>query len=170
MRRIPYLLLALSLTLAGQPSPKRKAFMKGPMGPPPEVIERFSRLSPDERKEALGKLPAERREAIERRLERWNNMTPEERNRMAGSYARFQAMTPERQREVRQLFRRFNETFTGERRQEAQSLIRKLRKADPEERKALLNDRRFNDEERKVLEQMANERPPRPEGPPPPRP
>lgn len=166
MRRLPFLLLAVSLTLAGQPSPKRKAFMKGPMGPPPEVIERFSRLSPDERREALGKLPVERREAIERRLERWNSMTPEERNRMAGSYARFQAMTPERQREVRQLFRRFNETFTGERRQEAHQMIRKLRKADdPEERKALLNDRRFTDEERKILEQMANERPPMPPRP-----
>ena len=160
MRRIPFLLLAFSLTLAGQPSPKRKAFMKGPMGPPPEIIERFSRLSPDERKEALGKLPPERREAIERRLERWNSMSPEERTRMAGSYARFQEMTPERQREVRQLFRRFNETFTGERRQEAHAFIRKLRKADPDERKSLLSDRHFTDEERKILEQMANERPP----------
>lgn len=166
MRRLPFLAMALALTVAGQPLPKRKAFMKGPLGPPPEIIERFSRLSPDERKEALGKLPPERREAIERRLERWNSMSPEERSRMAGSYARFQEMTPERQQEVRQLFRRFNETFTGGRRQEAHSLIRKLRRADPEERKSLLNDRRFTDEERKVLEQMANEQPPRPMRPP----
>lgn len=162
MRRFPLIALALSLTAAAQPMPKRKAFLKGPLGPRPEVVERFSRLSPDERKEALGRLPAARREAIERRLERWNNMTPEERSRVADSYARFQEMTPERQQEVRRLFRRFNETFTGERRQEAHALIRKLRKADPEERKSLLNDRRFNDEERKVLEQMANERPARP--------
>ena len=72
-------------------------------------------------------------------------------------------MTPEKQQEVRQLFRRFSETFPPEKRPEAQAAIRRLRKADPEERKTILNNRRFtsnySDEERKLLEQMATEIP-----------
>ena len=100
---------------------------------------------------------------MERRLERWNQTPPDQRRRLAGSYAQFQEMTPEKQQEVRRLFRRFGETFPPEKRPEAQAAIRRLRKADPEERKTLLNSRRFvrdfSDDERKLLEQKATEIP-----------
>jgi formate dehydrogenase maturation protein FdhE len=158
----------LSCTASADPQPalKRKGpgFMKkGPIGPPPDVVERFSQLSPTERQEALSKLPPARREMMERRLERWNQTPVEQRRRLAGSYAQFQEMSPEKQHEVRRLFRRFGETFPPEKRPEAQAAIRRLRKADPEERKTLLNSRRFvrdfSDDERKLLEQMATEIP-----------
>ena len=158
--------LCLSVSADPQPGPKRKGtgFMKkGSGGPPPDVVERFSHLTPAERQEALSKLPPERREMMERRLERWNKTPMEQRRRLAGSYAQFAGMPPEKQQEVRQLFRRFSETFPPERRMEAQAAIRRLRKADAGERKAMLNNRRFVDsfseEERKLLEQMATEIP-----------
>ena len=158
--------LSCSASADPQPALKRKGpgFMKkGPGGPPPDVVERFSQLSPAERQEALSKLPPERREMMERRLERWNNTPPDQRKRLAGSYAQFQEMSPEKQQEVRRLFRRFSETFPPDRRPEAQAAIRRLRKAAPEARKLLLNNRRFtsnySEEERKLLEQMAMEIP-----------
>lgn len=165
----------LSMTAAADPQPALKGkgpgfmkkgpgFMKkGPGGPPPDLVERFSQLSPSERQDALSKLPPERREMMERRLENWANTPPDQRRRLAGSYARFQEMSPEKQQEVRGLFRRFSETFPPERRPEAQAAIRRLRNADPEERKNILNNRRFgssfSDEEKKLLEQMATEIP-----------
>ncbi|MFN0100593.1 MAG: DUF3106 domain-containing protein [Bryobacteraceae bacterium] len=160
----------LSCTAAADPQPalKRKGggfVRKGPDGPPPDVVERFSRLSSAERREALGKLPPERRRMMERRLEQWANTPPDQRRRLEGSYARFQEMTPEKQQEVRQLFRRFSETFPPDRRPTAHNAIRRLRKADPEERKKFLESRRFQDsfseDERKLIEQMATDLPER---------
>ena len=169
MRLLSVMAILLSCAAWADPQPalKRKGpgFMKqkGPGGPPPDVVERFSQLSPTERQEALSKLPPARREMMERRLERWNQTPVEQRKRLAGSYAQFREMSPEKQQEVRQLFRRFSETFPPERRPEAQAAIRRLRKADPEERKTILNNRRFvtnySEEERKLLEQMAAEIP-----------
>ncbi len=173
MRLLP--LIAMGCLLAGaasadpQPALKRKGpgFLKKGPGPglPPDVLERFNRMTPSERREALGKLPPERRERMERRLKEWADTPPEERRRLEGSYARFQEMTPEKQQEVRQLFRRFGETFEPERRPQAQNAIRLLKREDAEGRKKLLESRRFQDrfseDERKLLEQMANELPDR---------
>jgi len=168
--------LALSLflastALADPQAPlkgKSSGFMKGRPGPggrPTGPVDRFNRLSPSERREVLEKLPPERREVMERRLERWRNTPPAERRRLEGSYARFQEMSPERQEEVRTLFRRFRETFPPDRAPAAHSAIRRLRRADAEERKNLLNNRRFQsdftEEERKIIEQMATELPER---------
>ena len=163
------LLLGLVL-LAGlaeaQPALKRKgpAYMKkGPGAVPPQALERFNRMTPSERREALDKLPPERRQRMERRLEQWANTPESERTRLRGSYQRFQEMPPEKQQEVRQLFRQFSETFDPGRRGRAHAAIRALRTADADQRKKLLESRRlqenFNDEERKLLERMAVELP-----------
>jgi len=167
MRLLSVFALGAFLSVAAFADPQPPLKGKGPgfmgkgraAGVSPDVIDRFSRLTPSERREALGKLPPERRKMMERRLDTWANTSPEQRRRLEGSYARFQEMTPEKQREVRQLFRRFSETFEPERRPRAQFAIRQLRKADTEERKRLLGSRpflnNFNEDERKLIEQMA---------------
>lgn len=167
MRVISVVALAAFLSVSAFADPQPALKRKGPgfVGPTPDLVERFSRLTPSERREALGKLPPERRLMMERRLENWVNTPPEERQRLQGSYARFQEMTPERQQEVRQLFRRFSETFEPERRPKAQHAVRVLKKADPEERKRFLGSRQFQnnftEDERKLIEQMANDLPDR---------
>ena len=172
MRALSVLALAVFLTgiVSADPQPalKRKGpgFMKkGPGGSAPDAVDRFSRLTPSERSEALAQLPPERRKMMERRLEEWANTPPEERRRLGGSYARFQEMTPEKQQEVRQLFRRFSETFEPDRRPKAQNAIRHLKRADTEERKRILGSRpfqnNFNEDERKLIEQMVNDLPDR---------
>lgn len=127
------------------------------------AFEKFLRLSPSDRRAAMKGLPPERRRNIERRMEQWQNMPPAQRRRIESRYARFQEMTPERQTEVRALFRRFSEVFPPDRRPAAQSAVRRLRNADEEQRKKLLESKRyqssFNDEERKLIEQMAADLP-----------
>jgi hypothetical protein len=102
---------------------------------------------------------------MERRLEEWANLPPEQRRRLAGSYARFQEMGPERQREVREAFRLFSETFPPARRMEAMRAVRLLKQADGEERVKLMESRRFqesfSEDERKLLERMASDLPDR---------
>src|SRR6187399_586448 len=120
----------LSVSVFADPPPGMKRKGPGFGGPAPDLVERFSRMT-----------PSERREMMERRLENWANTPPEERQRLQGSYARFQEMSPERQQEIRQLFRRFSETFEPERRPKAQHAARVLKKADPEERKRFLSSR-----------------------------
>ena len=165
MRALSIIAVAVFLSGSVSADPQPGLKRKGPGGFTPEVVERFSRLTPSERDEALGKLPPERRKMMERRLEAWANTSPEERRRLEGSYARFQEMTPEKQQEVRQLFRRFSETFEPERRHQAHKAIRLLRKADAEERKRILGSgplqKNFNEDERKLIEQMANDLPDR---------
>lgn len=173
MRRLS--LAAIPLVMAGivladpQEAPKRKgpAYMKkGPGGPPfRELVERFNKMSPTERSEALSKLPPERRRMMERRLEEWANSPPEVRRRLEASYARFRELSPEKQREVRELFRRFAETFTPERRLEAMRTVRRLKTADADGRKRITDSavysEQFSDEERRLIEKMAAELPDR---------
>lgn len=155
MRLLAIVLLGAALPLAGQPGRKG--------GPPAEAVERFAAMTPEERREALRRLPPRRREMMERRLEQWQRMSPEQRQRLGGAYARFQEMSPEKQEEVRQLFRRFSDTFAPARRQTAMMAIRRLRRAGPGERQEILASRRFHDlfteSERRLIEQMAIELP-----------
>ncbi|HEU0122296.1 MAG TPA: DUF3106 domain-containing protein [Bryobacteraceae bacterium] len=158
-----------SAAFADPPPPaKRKGpggFMKkgAPPSPPGGAADRFLQLSPAQQKEAIHQLPPERREVLERRLEQWRNTPAEERRRLEGSYAKFQEMPPEKQEEVRQLFRRVRESFSADRAAAAHAAIRRLRRAEPGERKKLLETGRFqkefNEEERKLLDQIAGELP-----------
>jgi hypothetical protein len=145
-----------------QPKAKLKVFGKGPAARA-ESLEQFRRLTPEERDAALRNLPPERRQMMERRLEQWENLTPEQKKRLEGSYARFRELPPERQQEVRQLYRRFSETFTPERRPAALLVIRRLRIADTEQRTRILESKRYrdtyNENERKLIEQMAADLP-----------
>jgi hypothetical protein len=164
------LFLIVALGVAAEPQSKPK--FKGPglgmrKGGPirPEAFDKFRNLSPEERKAALRNLPPERREMMERRLDQWERMSPEERQRLQGSYARFQEMPPEQQQNVRKLFRTFSETFTEDRRPQAHGMIRRLKKSTPEERKRIVESKRFrenfNEDERKLIEQMVDELPDR---------
>lgn len=167
---IPALAAFLATVALADPPPtgKRKGpggFMKKgqPASQSAGGAGRFLQLSPAQQKEAIHQLPPERREVMERRLEQWRNTPPDERRRLEGSYARFQEMSPEKQEEMRQLYRRVRESFPAHRAAAAHAAIRRLRRAEPEERKKLLETGRFqkefSEDERKLLDQIAGELP-----------
>jgi hypothetical protein len=91
--------------LAAQPPQRR------PLWPPPNptVLDRLERMSPEERRRALEKLPPERRQRIEERLRQYESLTPEERERLRRQFEQFRQMPPERQQALRELYQRFRE-------------------------------------------------------------
>jgi hypothetical protein len=91
--------------LAAQPAQRL------PLRPPRDltILDRLERMSPEERRRALEKLPPERRQRIEERLRQYESLTPEERERLRRQFERFRQMPPERQQALRELYQRFRE-------------------------------------------------------------
>jgi hypothetical protein len=122
--------------LGAQGNRKQLRQLKTPLGIPGRDLERFARMSPQERQEQLAKLPPERRLQFERRLERYQNLPPEQREQLQKRYEAFQSLPPPRQLAVR-----------GE--------LLNLRGMSPPERRARLNSpevrQYFSQEEQRLL-------------------
>src|SRR6266436_2710985 len=71
--------------------------LKQPLGIPGRDLERFSRMSPEERREQLAKLPPERRQQLEQRLERYQHLPPEQRDQLERRFEVFRSLPPPRQ-------------------------------------------------------------------------
>src|SRR5207244_9505780 len=107
--------MMLAAAAAGQPiriHPAQK------IAPPPMVvrpgpgmlaIERWSRMTPEQRRRALDRLPPERRQKIEEQLERYQNLTPEQRDQLRFRFQTFNQLPPEKRDAARMLFRQFNQ-------------------------------------------------------------
>jgi hypothetical protein len=154
-------LVAMLTTLAGgvlaQP---RKAAPRKPGQPPPHLaIERFNRMSPDERDQMLKRLPPERKAAVEQRLERFNKMSPEAKKRLREEFDQFQQLPPEKQETVRKTFRDFNQ-LPEERQPEVRRELQRLRRMTADERQSRLNSEEFRDkfnaEEQGMLETLSD--------------
>lgn len=124
----------------GAPSIARRAPERPqrPQGNPARELDRFARMSPQERQKQLSKLPPERRQQIETRLERYQNLSPQQRQQLQQRFEAFQKMPPERQDAVR------NE-------------IQNLRSLPPAQRKERLSSpdvqQNFSNDEQKLLRQ-----------------
>jgi hypothetical protein len=106
------------------------------------AVDRFNRMSPEERQKALAKLPPERRKRIEDRLNRYNSLTPDQRRELRFRYQAFNQLPPEKQNQARRLFRQFGELpqqRQGPLRQEFES----LRAMPDAERRARMNSDEF---------------------------
>ena len=109
------LLLAISGILWGQRPPRaggpgiggRRPSMAAPGDRSP--LERWNRMSPQQRERALRQLPPERRKSIEERLAKFNSMPKGERARLTQRYERFAELTPEKQELLRRQMREFRD-------------------------------------------------------------
>lgn len=77
---------------------------KNPAPPslPAPVVERFRKMTPEQREKALAKLPPDRRAVIEQRLNRIQQLPPLQRGELEARYQRFQNLPAERRLAVRQ--------------------------------------------------------------------
>jgi Protein of unknown function (DUF3106) len=97
--------IILAASLAAQPAGR---VAPGPrVGP--AIIERWSRMTPQQRDRALAKLPPERRRKIEEQLDRYQSLSPEQRDQLRFRAELFNRLPPERQDIARRLFRQFNQ-------------------------------------------------------------
>ncbi|MCU1275819.1 MAG: hypothetical protein JWO48_3250 [Bryobacterales bacterium] len=105
-------------------------------------VDRFNRMSPEQRQQALEKLPPERRKKIEDQLNQYNSLTPEQRRQLRSRYQAFNQFPPEKQNQARRLFRQFGElppARQGPIRQEFEN----LRTMPDAERRARMNSDEF---------------------------
>ena len=155
--RCAILSVTLVASLAAQ-KPKDRPAQKAPKGPAPNgaprlnkkggerlprtPVDRFNRMTPEERQRALEKLPPERRKKFEEQLKHYNSLTPAERREERFRYQAFNQFPPEKQNQARRLFRQF-----GDLPQERQGPIRQefehLRTLPEAERRARMNSDEF---------------------------
>jgi hypothetical protein len=131
-------------------------------GPPPAntaLIERLNRMTPEERQRALDKLPPERRQRLEKRLENFKALPPEVREKLREDYEEFQKLPVERQNAIRRSFRQLNE-LPDDRKPVVRRELNRLRRMTPEARSAAMEmeqfRNRFNESERQLLFDLTN--------------
>lgn len=144
-------------TAPGGKVPKAPKAPRAPNGPEPKAapLEEFSNMSAAERERALSKLPADKREKIQKQLETYDRLTPEQRARVQW----FQHLPPARQDEFRKAFQRF-QNEPADRQQAMRQELNRLRSLSDAERKSRLKSAdfkdAFNDKERKILSEMSD--------------
>jgi len=126
--------------------------------PPPFLMERLSRMSPEEREGMLKRLPPDRRALLEDRLREYDQLPQEAKDRLRREYNGFRQLPPEKQDEVRKMFRKFSELAPDRRRQLRRELMQ-LRDMPADKRGLVLNSERFrseySEEERDLLEHLS---------------
>ena len=144
--------IAFTLTAFGQKHPPAARKQGSP-------LERLNNMTPEERQRALAKLPPERRQRLEKALERYNRMDPAQRQALEKRYETFRNLPPERQEEARKVFRQF-QNLPAERKPELQREFVILRGMNSKERDRRLNSaeiqRNFQPHERKILDQFSD--------------
>ena len=147
------LITLLTIPLLAQP----------PGAPRANLIERLNRMSPAERSKVLNRMPPERRDILERRINNLNNINPEAREKLKKDYEHFQQLPPEKQTEVRQTLRQIAE-LPEDRRRQVRAAVNHLRQQTAEVQQRRIASRnfqdRFNEDERKLVKDALSMLPP----------
>jgi hypothetical protein len=129
---------------------------------PITTLDRWNRMTPDQRSRALAKLTPERRQQIQERLDRFNAMPKEEQDRMRRRYDRFSHLAPERQAIVKRQIQAFIK-LPDERRPAISREFEQLRRLPADERNARMNSEefrnRYSPREQQLLSDLSNAMP-----------
>jgi len=127
-------------------------------------IDEFMRMSPEEQREALDRLPPAERMRLQQRLQRFNQLPPRQQQTLRKLYDRLHQLPPDRQKAVRKSLNQFSQQAPGRRqamRQELRSMAgleledRRARMATPEFRE------KFSEKEQGIIRDMSDLFPPR---------
>ena len=165
--RLIIAILALVIPLAVIPPPaaiafqgvkaKARAVERRAPRPSRSILDRFQRLTPRQRQQALRQLSPERRKAFEQRLNRLNQLPPKQRQELRKEYQLFRQLSPERQDSFRRLYQRVNK-LPKDRRQLLTREFRSLRGLSPQRRLERLSSdefrSKFSPADRRLLEEM----------------
>jgi hypothetical protein len=125
--RLPFTIAAVVVSLAGSVSPvaaqakdnvvqqkqlrqqklkqlkaqQQKAQQQKMVPLPAPAVERFLQMSPEDRERALSQLAPERRQVVEKQLNRLQQLSPEQAQRLQEVYPAFQNLRPVRRQAVR---------------------------------------------------------------------
>jgi hypothetical protein len=132
------------------------------------VLDRISRMAPEDRQRLLSRLPADRRRRMEANLRRLESMPPERRDMIAQRLRQFEQMTPERQDRLRSLTREMSNLPQDRRSLLRQEFVRLQRMSDEDRLDYVESPRfrdRFSERERELLVDLADTAPPPPPPP-----
>lgn len=155
--RLGLLVLAFSMLLGAQPKGIVRPRIGG-KGRPMRQVEKFSRMTPKERKRVIEKLPPDRQKEVERNLENYQKLTPDEKKRLNNQLESFRSLPPERQQRVRRMYREINQ-MPPERKVAMRREMAKMRRMTPEERDTRIESEEFkgafSEDERKMIRELA---------------
>jgi len=118
------------------------------------AIDRWNRMSPEERERELAKLPPERAQRIRQRLKWYNQLPPDQKEELRENYRRFAALPPEKQEIVRQRMREFR-SLPRERRLAIRQEMQALRKLPEDARRVRIDSElfrsQFSPQEQQIL-------------------
>jgi hypothetical protein len=121
-------------------------------------LERWNRLTPEQRQRVLAHMPPERRREFQQKLQQYRNLPPEERQQLRDRYQAFSQLPPEQQNHARELFRQFN-SLPEDRRPIVRQEYEQLRSMSESERSARIASEafrsRFNSAEQQMLQDLA---------------
>lgn len=106
------------------------------------VVDKWNRMSPEERQKALASMPPDRRQKIEEQLNQYKNLTPAERRELRARLAVFNQLSPEKQNQARRLFQQFGK-LPADRQTPVRAEFENLRSMPESERNARLNSDEF---------------------------
>ena len=119
-------------------------------------LEKWQRMTPEERQRALAKLSPERRRELQQKLQQFRDLPPEERQQLRERYRAFSQLPPEQQNHARELFRQFN-SLPEDRRPMLKREYEELRAMPEPERNARMNSGAFRSRYTLAEQQMLHD-------------
>jgi hypothetical protein len=122
-------------------------------GPGMLRVERLAEMSPSDRQKALSKLSPERRQAVMKRLQDYQQLPADARQRAAFEVEKLQSLPPQRQNQVRKSLRQFQD-LPEERKSAIGSELDRLNALPEEDRRARMNSEEFRNRYSPAEQQM----------------
>jgi len=107
-------------------------------------LERWNRMTPEERRQALARLTPERRRELQQKLQEFRSLPPDQRRQLGERYRAFRQLPPEQQNRARELFRQFN-SLPDDRRPLVKQEYEQLRSMPESERNVRMNSEAFRE-------------------------
>lgn len=121
-------------------------------------LDRWNKMSPQERQRVLNSLPPDRRKRLEERLQTYNQLSPAEQQKLRQQYNAFRQLPPVKQETLRKLYKEF-EQLPPARREQLRSEVQQLRNMSPADRRARVSNTDFRTKytlsEQRVMEDLA---------------
>jgi len=146
-------ILTPSLSLVAQQEPRESV-----QATPENAIDRWNRMSPEERERELAKLPPARAKLIRQRIRRYNQMHPEEQQALRQRYQTFSQLPPAKQQVIRERLREFRQ-LPPARQPVVHREVQQLRRLPEPQRQARLNSDdfrgRFSPAEQNIIRDLS---------------
>ena len=139
------------------PAPRPNAGKANPnaaaKAPGIENVQRLAGMSPKDREKALAGLPPDRRQAVEKRLQNFQQMSPAERQRATFEVERLQKLPQQKQNQVRRAIHQFTD-LPEERQAVITAELDRLTAMPEEERRSRMNSEEFRNRYSPAEQQM----------------